>query len=185
MQHMQSLLLSVLVGAGLGAAWGHFGKCRSGTCPLTANWWRGALYGAVLGLLFHSVAGGTRPGAAAEPTPNVTQISPDQFESQVMRAPVPVVVDFYATWCGPCKVLSPRLNELAGPLTNRVNFFKIDVDQANQLAERFQIKGVPTLLFFRDGKVADTVVGLLPKEDLKARLTAFAASAAPVEAQAK
>jgi thioredoxin 1 len=171
-----SLIFSVLIGGGLGAALGYFGKCSSGNCPLTANWWRGALYGAVLGFLFHSVAG-RNGSSSAESTQNVKLIQEQQFTTEVARATGPVVVDFFATWCGPCKRLSPMLDNLAGPLTNRVKFLKVDVDQSANLAKQFEVDGVPTLIFFKDGKVVDKLVGLPTTEALKGKLESLASSA--------
>jgi thioredoxin 1 len=168
-----SLILSVLIGGGLGAALGYFGKCSSGTCPLTANWWRGALYGAVLGFLFHAIS--DRNGStSAESTQNVRLIQEQQFGAEVTQATGPVVVDFFATWCGPCKRLSPMLDNLAGPLTNRVKFIKVDVDQSANLARQFGIEGVPTLIFFKDGKVVDRLVGLPAREALQSKLESLA-----------
>lgn len=168
-----SLIFSVLIGGGLGAALGYLGKCSSGTCPLTANWWRGALYGAVLGLLFHSVSG-RNGSASAESTQNVRLIQEQQFEAEVTQAASPVVVDFFATWCGPCKSLSPMLDNLAGPLTNRVKFIKIDVDRSATLAGQFGIEGVPTLIFFKGGKVVDKLVGLPARGALQSKLESLA-----------
>ena len=170
-----SLIFSVLIGGGLGAALGYVGKCSSGTCPLTANWWRGALYGAVLGFLFHAVSG--RNGSTSiESTQNVKLIQEQQFGAEVTQATGPVVVDFFATWCGPCKRLSPMLDNLAGPLTNRVKFLKVDVDQSANLAKQFEVEGVPTLIFFNDGKVVDKMVGLPTTEALKRKLESLASS---------
>ncbi|HEV2247368.1 MAG TPA: thioredoxin [Terriglobia bacterium] len=171
-----NLILSVLIGSGLGAALGYFGKCSSGNCPLTANWWRGALYGAVLGLLFHSVSGRNGSGSA-ESTQNVKLIQEQEFGTQVTQASSPVVVDFFATWCGPCKRLSPMLDNLAEPLTNRVKFLKVDVDQSANLAKQFEVDGVPTLIFFNNGKVVDRIVGLPTTEALKGKLESLASSA--------
>jgi thioredoxin 1 len=154
---------------------GYFGKCSSGACPLTANWWRGALYGAVLGFLFYSVSG--RSGSsAAESSQNVKLIQEQQFGAEVTQATIPVIVDFFATWCGPCKTLSPMLDNLAGSLTNKVKFIKVDVDQSSKLAAKFGVEGVPTLIFFRDGKVVDKIVGLPARAVLKEKLEALAAS---------
>jgi thioredoxin 1 len=170
-----SLMLSLLIGAGVGAALGYFGKCSTGTCPLTANWWRGALYGAVMGLLFHS-ASGRNVSNSAESTQNVRLIQEQQFEAEVTRAAGPVIVDFFATWCGPCKRLSPMLDNLAGPLTNRVKFLKVDVDESANLARQFEVHGVPTLIFFKEGKAVDKMVGLPTKEALKEKLESLASS---------
>lgn len=172
-----SLILSILVGGGLGAVLGYYGKCASGTCPLTANPWRGAFYGMVLGFLFHSALGRNGSGPAAEATANVKLVNQAQFESALAQTNSAVVVDFYATWCGPCKRLSPMLDELAGPFTNRINFLKVDVDQSPELSQRYGVEGVPTLVFLRNGKEVDRQVGLTSKETLKARLDSLAASA--------
>ncbi len=169
-------MFSLLLGGALGAALGHFGKCTSGICPLTANWWRGALYGAVLGLLFHAVASRNSPNLA-ESTPNVRLIREEQFGAEVAQAAGPVVVDFFATWCGPCKRLSPMLDDLAGPLTNKVKFLKLDVDQSASLARQFEVEGVPTLLFFRNGAMVNKIVGLPRRDVLKSKLEALVSSA--------
>ncbi len=170
-----TLILILLIGAGLGAVLGYYGKCTTGTCPLTANPWRGAIYGMVLGLLFYSALGRNGAGSATAPTVNVKPVTQAQFDSEIAQNNRPVVVDFYATWCGPCKRLSPILDELAGPLTNRINFLKVDVDQSPELAQRYRIEGVPTLLFLRDGKELDRQVGLTSKEALSVRLNSLAA----------
>ncbi len=170
-----TLILSLMVGAGLGAVLGYYGKCTTGTCPLTANPWRGAIYGMVLGLLFHSALGKDGARSTTAPTVNVKSVTQAQFESEIAQNDRPIVVDFYATWCGPCKRLSPILDELAGPLTNQINFLKVDVDQSPELAKRYRVEGVPTLLFLRDGKELDREVGLTSKEALSVRLNSLTA----------
>jgi thioredoxin 1 len=173
-QNMLSLIVYALIGGGIGAALGWFGNCSTGSCPLTANWRRGAVYGAVLGSLFYFISGGSTPASMNESTTNVKLIQEARFDAEVIhQSPSPVVVDFYATWCGPCKVLSPRLDQLAGSFTNEIKFVKINVDEAPNLSRRFNIQGIPTLLFFKDGMVVDSVVGLLSSDALKARLEAL------------
>ena len=81
-----------------------------------------------------------------------------------------VLVDFYATWCGPCKALAPVVEELAGQYAGKIKFFKINVDEAQALSQRFDIQAIPTLLLVKDGKVTDTFVGLPGANVLKARL---------------
>lgn len=164
---MTALVIKLVLGAGLGAGLGYFGQCHSGTCPLTANWKRGAVYGAVLGLMFHFASG----GRSYERPKHVKAIVEANFDAEVTQAGKPVVVDFFATWCGPCKTLSPRLDKLAGEFGDRIKFVSVNVDQAPTLATKFSVQGVPTLLFFGpDGKVADTSVGLLSAEALRSKL---------------
>lgn len=180
---MPSLILYLLIGGGLGASLGYFGKCTSGTCPLTSTWWRGAIYGAALGSIFYFASGKAGSSAVNASTANVTRISQDQFAAEVTQAASPVVVDFYAPWCGPCRALSPMLDELAAPFTNRVKFVKVNIDEAPELAQRFKIQGIPTLIFFRDGQPADRLIGVPPAETLKARLASLAVAGASAEAR--
>ena len=169
-----NLILTVAIGGGLGAGLGYFGKCSSGTCPLTSTWWRGAIYGALLGLMFHLASGRGGSASLNESTPNVKRINESQFEAEVAQATSPVVVDFYAPWCGPCKRLSPMLDSLAGSFANKITFVKINVDEATTLAQRLEIQGVPTLVFFKGGKIVDSLVGLPSSDTLKMRLESLA-----------
>ena len=167
---MPSLILCVLIGGGFGAALGSFGKYSPGIHALTTSWWRGAIYGALVGVVFYVVTGVGSPAAMNRSTPNVTHITGSEFEAAVIDSVRPVVVDFYATWCGPCKVLSPQLDKLAGSFTNEIKFVKVNVDESPAVSQRFNIQAVPTLLFFKNGKVVDSVIGLVPSDTLKARL---------------
>ncbi|MCL2350112.1 MAG: thioredoxin [Defluviitaleaceae bacterium] len=88
------------------------------------------------------------------------------FEKEVLQADVPVVVDFFATWCGPCKIIAPVLDEIAQEIEGKTKIFKVDVDQAKGLAKQYAIRGVPTLLFFKDGDVVDKFSGVLSKDDI-------------------
>ena len=169
-----SLILYLLIGGGIGAAIGHFGKCSSGTCPLTSTWWRGAIYGAVLAALVYFVSDRQRSGSIDQSTKNVRRIGADQFDAVVVHSETPVVVDFYATWCAPCKILSPMVDKLAGPFTKQIKFVKVNVDESPSVASRFQVVGLPMLMFFKDGKVVDSVLGLPTADELKARLEALA-----------
>lgn len=177
MKNIIELMVPVLVGGVLGAALGYFGQCSSGTCPLTSTWWRGSLYGAAMGLVFFLMMGNSRSTAMNESSANVTKIAADKFEKEVMQSSQPVLVDFYATWCGPCKALAPIVEELASQFTGKIKFFKINVDEAQSLSQRFDIQGVPTLLLVKNGKVIDTLVGMTSASVLKARLQ----SAVPLE----
>ena len=101
---------------------------------------------------------------------NIIELNETNFESEVLKAAGPMLVDFYAPWCGPCKMLAPILEQLAGEFTGRVKFAKLNVDEAPELAGPYDITGVPTLMLFRGGKVIDRIVGLPSPRALKASL---------------
>jgi len=167
-----SLFASVLLGGAFGALLGRFGQCRSGGCPLTANWKRGAVYGALLGLVFHFTSSGSYPAPK-----NVKAIAEADFDAEMTSAGKPVVVDFFATWCGPCKILAPRLDKLAGEYGDRIKFVSLNVDQSPALATKFKVEGVPTLLFIgRAGRVMDSIEGLASAEVLRTKLQSLAGS---------
>ena len=166
-----TLLLYLLIGGGAGAALGYFGSCKSGACPLTANWRRGAFFGAVIGLLFYSSSGGGGNSTAMnQSTANVKHITEVEFDTEVTQAMMPVVVDFYATWCGPCRQLAPTMDSLADQYAGKIKFIKVNVDESPKLAQKFQVEGIPMLVFLQKGKTVGTSVGLVAKEDLVVRL---------------
>lgn len=92
--------------------------------------------------------------------------SEEVFNQEIASTPL-VVVKFSAEWCGPCKMLAPIVEELAGEYTDRVKFLNVDIDTTPEIAPRFGIRGVPTVVIFKDGQVANTVVGLQPKGRLQ------------------
>ena len=128
----------------------------------------------VAGFVLLALAGCGNPSAMNESTANVKHITQGEFADEVTRCATPVVADFYATWCGPCRQLSPMLDRLAGGYTDHIKFVKINVDESPGLAQNFQVRAIPTLIFFKDGKVADRLTGLPEEADLKAKLDAFA-----------
>ena len=97
-------------------------------------------------------------------------ISSSQFATEVEGADVPVLVDFFATWCGPCKMLAPTLDQVAAEVAGRAKVVKVDIDASPDLAQRFGVMSVPTLMVFRGGQVANQAVGVQPKPALRALL---------------
>jgi len=105
----------------------------------------------------------------------VKQIQESEFKGEVLESKVPVLVDFFAPWCGPCRALAPALEGIAKSYEGRLAVVKVNVDEAQQLAARYGVQAVPTLIVFQDGKAVDTMVGVLSPSALRAKLDAVAA----------
>ncbi|MFL2847975.1 MAG: thioredoxin [Coraliomargaritaceae bacterium] len=102
---------------------------------------------------------------------NITELDQSNFEAFIASTNGSVLVDFWAPWCGPCKAIAPILEELATELSDTVKIGKVNVDNNSELASKYEVRAIPTIKIFKDGKVADTVVGLSSKEDLTSRLS--------------
>jgi thioredoxin 1 len=102
-------------------------------------------------------------------------VSDADFEQQVEQAQGLTVVDFWATWCGPCRMIAPILDQLAVEYDGQVKVAKLDVDSNIKTASRFNVRSIPTILFFKDGKLVDQVVGAVPKPQLEAKFKQHAA----------
>jgi thioredoxin 1 len=96
----------------------------------------------------------------------IVEITGANFQSEVLGSQVPVLVDFWATWCGPCRMVAPSLAELADELDGRVRIAKLDVDHCQEVAETYGVQSIPTFILFKDGQVADRMMGALPKPKL-------------------
>ncbi len=97
-------------------------------------------------------------------------VTDQDFETQVLKATMPVLVDFWAEWCAPCKMIAPMVEDLATEYDGKVNFVKLDVAANPETSVKFGIRSIPTLLLFKNGKPVDQVVGAVPKAVLKKRL---------------
>jgi len=166
--------IRALIGAGAGllggGALGYFGKCTSGACPLTANPLRGALVGMFFGALLAmaiSTTGCRKEKAKGAETPapraggRIAKVTtPQEFNARVLKADKPVLVDFYANWCGPCKPLARIIEQLAGEYKGRAQFVKVDADKSRQLISEHAIRAYPTVVIFSGGKPVKRLIGL-------------------------
>ncbi len=99
-----------------------------------------------------------------------TQITTQEFQEKVLNSSVPVLVDFFATWCGPCKMMAPVLDEVSQEVGDKAAVYKVDVDQEMALAQQFNIMSVPTMIVFKGGKPVQQFVGMQPKQTITAAL---------------
>ena len=100
----------------------------------------------------------------------VLEITDQTFEQEVMKATRPVLVDFWAPWCGPCRMVGPIVESLAEKNKDSFKFCKMNVDQSQEIAGQYRIMSIPTLMFFKDGKAIDTIIGAVPEETLQSKM---------------
>lgn len=169
------LVAGILVGGGIGALMGYWGQCTSGTCPLTANPYRGAIYGAVLGLLFSfsfkpaseapdSETNDTE-GAEGKGSALLEISSEEAFKARVLESDELVLADFSSSSCPACRKLAPVVEKLARDYKGNVVVCKVDIDKAPSLAKQYGIQGVPAVLFFRKGIELERIGGFHTEED--------------------
>jgi len=168
----------ILIGAGIGVVagglLGYVGKCRSGACPLTANPYMGALWGLLLGVLVTLSLGCRESRGSGRGSDKVIPVKTRQeFEAKVIENEEPVVVDFYAAWCGPCKVLSPVIAKLADEYEGRATFVKVDTDAAGKLARAYGVSSIPTVVLFHKGLEERRWVGVQGSDTYRAAIEAI------------
>ena len=101
---------------------------------------------------------------------DLLQVSDDNFDEEIMKSDIPAMVDFWAEWCGPCKMVGPVVEELANEYKGKIKVAKMDVDSNPQTPVKFGIRNIPTLIFIKDGEVAQTIVGAQPKSNIEKEL---------------
>jgi len=193
------IFLGVLIGGSIGAVLGYFGKCSTGSCPLTANPYRGAIYGAVLGILLTSVfwpKSQETPSSSdvvnvnsesnvkakvlkekEKETGLVESLTKESFLQKVFNyeqnkewkfeGKLPCIIDFYADWCGPCKMVEPILKELAQEYQGKLNIYRVDTQAQQELAAAFGIQSIPSMLFVPLNDKPQMAIGALPKNTLE------------------
>lgn len=181
---MLKIILIICVGAAGGAVLGSTRSCETGCCPLTATPLRGAIYGACLAAFaaFAFVGVGKPSGVkAGPPSKHLIHIeSAEQFDRDVLGASEPVLVDFYADWCGPCQRLAPIMNELADEWVGKVKVAKVNVDDQAALAKQYGVSSIPDVRLFVQGKEVDSAMGLQSKSSYVS-MVEKARAAAPAE----
>ena len=101
----------------------------------------------------------------------ISTVSDDTFEADVLKSPIPVVVDFWAEWCGPCRQIAPALEAIAQELEGKVKIVKLNIDENQRTPSRYNVRAIPTLMIFKDGEAASTQTGALPKSRLAGWIT--------------
>ena len=101
---------------------------------------------------------------------NAAAITFENFEAEVLKSEIPVLVDFWAEWCGPCKMIAPSVDAIAGEYSGKLKVFKLDVDKEPAIAAKYGIMSIPTLIIFKNGEVAEQIIGLLPKQKIEEKI---------------
>jgi thioredoxin 1 len=102
----------------------------------------------------------------------IAHLTTETFKSTINSSTTPVLVDFWAPWCGPCKAIAPTLEELANELDGKLTIAKVNIDDHDAVAAEYGVRAIPTMILFKGGQVAETLVGMMPKAALKAKLSA-------------
>lgn len=101
----------------------------------------------------------------------IVNVTDANFEEEVLKSPLPVIVDFWAVWCGPCKIIAPIVDQIAVEYKDKLKVGKLDVDSSRAVPAKYGVRGIPTILMFKDGQLKETIVGALPKDKIVATIT--------------
>jgi len=153
------LFWGVLIGGAIGAGLGYFGKCSSGTCPLTANPYRGAVFGAVMGALVMSLIS-PKLAQRAESSNIVHINSKADFKTHVLDKRGVYLVDLFSNGCPPCRTLAPTISSLADKYAGKATVCKVNIDEVPAVAQQYGVTAIPTVLFIKNGKEIQRLVGL-------------------------
>jgi len=158
----QKILTFIFIGGLIGSMMGYFGKCSTGSCPLTATPLRGALYGAFWGLLLSLTVSPPIPKDSVPESKNVIKITDSEiFDKEVLKTlDISVLVDFYAPWCGPCKRLSPVLSSLADKVVDKAKVCKLNTDDLGEISKQYKIRTIPTVIIFYKGAEVRRIKGI-------------------------
>lgn len=169
---MGRIVLGILIGAIIGSVMGHVGKCSTGACPLTANPFRGAIWGGVLGLLF-SMSFPRTPTVPVPSSENVHAIQTEgEFRSRVLESNRLCLVDFFADWCRPCHMLSPTISAIADRYAGKVFVCRVNIDKLDSLARRYQVQAIPRIVLFDNGQTVEQAEGVRSERFYRAMLDA-------------
>jgi len=103
----------------------------------------------------------------------IIEVTTSNWDTEVIKAQGLVMIDFWAAWCGPCRMISPTVEELAKEYSGKIKVLKLNTDENSEIASRYKIMGIPTIMFFKDGNKLDQIVGVVPKQHLKAKIDSF------------
>ena len=103
----------------------------------------------------------------------ILEVTTSNWDTEVTKAQGLVMIDFWAAWCGPCRMISPTVEELAKEYSGKIKVLKLNTDENSEIASRYKIMGIPTIMFFKDGNKLDQIVGVVPKQHLKAKIDSF------------
>jgi thioredoxin 1 len=166
-------LIGAVVGGLLGYGFYRLVGCRTGGCPLTSKPWTSILYGVLVGLflVYSSLSGtGCSKNSDEAGSPYVGKFTSDNWEKNVLKSEKPVLVDFWAPWCGPCRFQGPIVDKLAEEKKDSIVVGKLNVDDNQKISGQYGIRSIPTLIVFKNGEVLAKFVGVTGEEALRAAL---------------